>query len=124
MNKQSPKILIVGGDLETREGMFSHLLKHKFDCAMASSMDNAKLLLLRRPFDLVFCELKLADGSGLALCQQIRQRYPGTAVVVTSEPVARRYEEDAQQHGAAAFLRKPFQWKELDQVIGTVLPAH
>jgi DNA-binding NtrC family response regulator len=122
MSKKPPKILIVGGDIETREGMFSHLLKRKFDCVMASSMDNAKLLLMRRPFDLVFCELKLTDGSGLALCQQIRQRYPDTAVVVTSEPVARRYEADAQQRGAAAFLRKPFQWKELDQLIHTVLP--
>ena len=74
---ESPRILIVGGDLEIRHEMLLHLHNRQFDCLMVSSTDNAKLLLMSQLFDLVFCELKLLDGSGLALCQHIRQRHLG-----------------------------------------------
>lgn len=117
-------ILIVGGDIDTREKLFVRLRDRKYDCLTVASMDNAKILMTVRHFDLVLCELKLTDGSGLALCRQIRQTSPGTVVVVMSEPVARRYEADARQSGAAAFLPKPFEWTQLEQVIRSVLPQN
>ncbi len=124
MNVKQISILIVGGDLESRETLFIQLRDRKYNCLTAASMDNAKLLMTARRFDLVLCELKLTDGSGLELCRQIKQASPNTAVVVMSEPVARQYEADAKQNGAAAFLRKPFEWEQLDQLIRSVLPQN
>lgn len=114
----------MGGDLETRQTLFIRLRDRKYDCLTVTSMDNAKLLMTSRRFDLVLCELKLTDGCGLALCRQIKQASPNTAVVVMSETVARRHEADAEQNGAAAFLRKPFEWTQLDQLIRSVLPQN
>lgn len=121
MNINRTSILIVGGDLETRQTLFIRLQDRKYDCLTVTSMDNAKLLMTSRRFDLVLCELKLTDGCGLDLCRQIKQTSPNTAVVVMSETVARRHEADAKQKGAAAFLRKPFEWTQLDQLIRSVL---
>ena len=124
MSIKRNSILIVGGDLETREALFIRLRDRKYDCLTVASMDNAKILMTARRFDLVLCELKLTDGSGLALCRQIRQTSPNTAVVVMSETVARRHEADARQSGAAAVLRKPFEWTQLDLLIRSVIPQN
>jgi len=124
MNVKQISILIVGGDQASRETLVIHLRDRKYNCLTAASMDNAKLLMTARRFDLVLCELKLTDGSGLELCRQIKQASPNTVVVVMSEPVARQYEADAKQNGAAAFLRKPFEWEQLDQLIRSVLPQN
>lgn len=117
-------ILIVSGDIDNREKLFACLRDRKYECLTVASMDNAKILMTVRRFDLVLCELKLTDGSGLALCRQIRQTSPDTVVVVMSEPVVRQYEADARQSGAAAFLHKPFEWTQLDQLIRSVLPQN
>lgn len=124
MNANRISILIVGGDLETRQTLFLRMRDRKYDCLTVPSMDNAKLLMTARRFDLVLCELKLTDGCGLALCRQIRQTSPNTVVVVMSAPVARRYEDEARKSGAAAFLRKPFEWAQLDKLIRSVLPQN
>jgi DNA-binding response OmpR family regulator len=124
MDVKQISILVVGGDLETRQTLFIGLRDRKYHCLAATGIDNAKLLMTARRFDLVLCELELTDGSGLALCRQVKQISPNTAVVVMSEPVARRYEADAKPNGVDAFLRKPFEWAQLDQLIRSILPQN
>ncbi|HZS06503.1 MAG TPA: response regulator [Blastocatellia bacterium] len=121
MNVSRVSILIVADDSTVREALFIGMQKRKYHCQTASSMDNARFMLTARHFDLILCELKLMDGSGLELCQRIRQTRPQTVVLILSEPVAHRYEAEALQSGAAAFLLKPIECSQLDKVIRRVL---
>lgn len=122
MSINRTSILIVGGNLAMRETLSIRLRDRNYDCLTVASMDNAKLLMMARRFDLVLCALKLTDGCGFDLCKQIKQISPNTAVIVMSEVATRRGNTEAIQNGAAAFLHGPFEWTQLDLLIRSVLP--
>jgi DNA-binding response OmpR family regulator len=57
-----------------------------------------------RPFDLVLLDLSLAGESGAHLIPEIRQRSPGSRILVVSGAT----EDDVTEYGVDGFLGKPF----------------
>lgn len=98
------------------------MLMHVFDGLpidgySAPSIQQAKKALQLRPFSLVFCEERLADGSYVDLLRYVRLTHNDTRVVVllcTGE-----WEEylEALRLGAEEVLRCPLQPTDIDLVL-------
>jgi DNA-binding NarL/FixJ family response regulator len=57
---------------------------------------------------LILMDLKLADGSGLALTPKIKELSPGTVIVVVTNHDSQEYENAAYQSGADGFISKRY----------------
>jgi DNA-binding NtrC family response regulator len=64
------RILVVEDDVEVRPLLEHILLDNGFQVATAENVAIATTLLNSQPFDLVICDVKLPDGSGLAVADK------------------------------------------------------
>jgi two-component system nitrogen regulation response regulator GlnG len=66
-----------------------------------------------QPFDLVITDLQMPGIDGLALIQQVRERYPRTSLILMTCHRDREIEAVALRLGACGKLPKPFYGNEL-----------
>jgi DNA-binding NtrC family response regulator len=79
--------------------------------------------LARQDYQLIVCDVELPDGDGIALAQELRERWPGIAVVLTSG-WPERYEDHASlRRPGFRFLPKPFSMAELLAAVEGPPPA-
>lgn len=82
----------------------------------ASGIEAMKYLLDRKP-EIVVLDIVLPDANGLELLDEILAARPGTNVVICSSLGQEQIVRKAMEHGARAFLQKPF---TPDKVIETL----
>ncbi|HSP97120.1 MAG TPA: response regulator [Candidatus Dormibacteraeota bacterium] len=83
----------------------------------ASGLAHAGLAVCR----LVLCDLMLPDRSGFEVVEEVARRRPGVPVLVITGYATAEHAARAQQAGAAGFLAKPFEARELmDAVRGAL----
>jgi len=56
--------------------------------------------------DLIFMDIKLPDGSGLQLTQEIKSTYPKIKIIILTNYDLPEYRDAALKHGANYFLCK------------------
>jgi DNA-binding NarL/FixJ family response regulator len=56
--------------------------------------------------DLIFMDIKLPDGSGLQLTQEIKSTYPKIKIIILTNYNLPEYRDAALKHGANYFLCK------------------
>lgn len=61
---------------------------------------------LTRRFDLIFVDVRLPDGSGLALTQRIKDKYADAVICVLTSYDIPEYHTAAMQSGASCFMVK------------------
>ena len=90
-----------------------------FDVVPASSVAEARAQLSNDDPDLVLLDLRLSDGEGWEVLDDLREggRLERTPVVILSAHASPRTIEKAMERGAASYVTKPFITSEL---IGTV----
>lgn len=78
-----PKKILIVDDNEIFLAFMLKFVATRFvaDVAVASSVKNARLSLDEHRFDVAILDLKLTNGSGLELYQEILQKCPQTAVI-------------------------------------------
>ena len=64
------RILLVEDDLNVRPLMEHIMVEHGYEVTTAESVTSAVALLGAQPFDLVICDVKLPDGSGLIVADK------------------------------------------------------
>jgi two-component system, OmpR family, response regulator VicR len=105
-------ILFVEDDDTIAMGVEYSLKQDGFQVSLAHRLEEARDLLKRRAFDLVLLDLGLPDGSGYALCKEIRAA-GDTPIVILSA----RDEETSiilgLDMGADEYITKPFRLREL-----------
>jgi two-component system response regulator VicR len=105
-------ILFVEDDDTIAMGVEYSLKQDGFQVSLAHRLEEARDLLKRQPFDLVLLDLGLPDGSGYALCREIRAA-GDTPIVILSA----RDEETSiilgLDMGADEYITKPFRLREL-----------
>jgi two-component system, OmpR family, response regulator VicR len=105
-------ILFVEDDDTIAMGVEYSLKQDGFQVSLAHRLEEARDLLKRQPFDLVLLDLGLPDGSGYALCKEIRAA-GDTPIVILSA----RDEETSiilgLDMGADEYITKPFRLREL-----------
>jgi two-component system, response regulator PdtaR len=123
INQASPTaatVLVVEDDFLVRLCAADALSEAGFNVLEAGSGPDALRILEGGPVDVVFTDINMPgafDGAGLA--RRIRNRWPTTAVVVTSGRGCP--EEDL---GEALFLPKPYMPDRLSRIIEEVLDHH
>ena len=113
-------VLVVEDDFLVRLCAADALSEAGFNVLQADNGPAALRILEDRPVDVVFTDINMPgafDGAGLA--RRIRDRWPATAVVVTSG----RGRPDGGL-GDARFLPKPYMPDSLSRVIEEVLGFH
>ena len=113
-------ILFVEDDDTISMGVEYSLKQDGFQVSLAYRLEEARDLLKRQPFDLVLLDLGLPDGSGYALCKEIRAA-GDTPIIILS---ARDDESSivlGLDLGADEYITKPFRLRELVSRMKAVL---
>ncbi len=117
-----PIILIADDDLQTRETLASLLETEGHETYSAASASELLDLARERPgFDLVLTDLKMPRTDGIQLLETLRLQYPSAQVIVMSAYSTPETVLAAFRRGAADYLQKPFDWKELQEVLHRAL---
>ena len=114
-------ILVVDDEPNFLELMKSALGKRGFDVNTASTGPEALKLLEKELFDFALLDWKLGATNGIDLLAEIKRRQPRIrAIMVTGYPTDESRAE-AKNRGAAAYLSKPVDLKDLFDTFASVL---
>ena len=105
---RSSRILVVDDEASVTGALELVLGDRGHEVASARSVGAATELLKGDPFDLVFTDLRLPDGSGIDLLTNIRRDAPDTEVVLMTAHGSLDVTIEAIKRGAFYYLEKPF----------------
>jgi two-component system response regulator VicR len=111
-NRLLPAILFVEDDATIAMGVEYSLKQDGFQVSLAYRLEEARDLLRRQAFDLVLLDLGLPDGSGYALCKEIRAAGDAPIIILSAR------DDEASivlglDLGADEYVTKPFRLREL-----------
>ncbi|EJM67220.1 response regulator with CheY-like receiver, AAA-type ATPase, and DNA-binding domains [Pseudomonas sp. GM50] len=115
------KILIVDDEPDIRELLEITLGRMKLDTFSARNLAEAQALLARETFDLCLTDMRLPDGTGLALVQHIQQRYAQVPVAMITAYGSLETAINALKAGAFDFLTKPVDLTRLRELVTSAL---
>jgi signal transduction histidine kinase/ActR/RegA family two-component response regulator len=112
------RILLVEDDADTRSVLSSLLERGGFLVGVAADVGSALERARSEEFDLLICDLKLPDGSGLELLRELRARRtkPIPAIAVTGYGMDDDIKR-SQAEGFADHLTKPLDMRKLEASI-------
>jgi len=115
-----PSVLVACKDYESRCALASILADFGLDLVFASSVDQARAILLGQPIRLVLCEDTLPDGSFRDVLHTLKLAGSGTPLVVCSLGEIDEYLE-AMESGAFDFIAPPFNATDLAYVVRSAI---
>jgi DNA-binding NtrC family response regulator len=87
-------------------------------CPFATISEAAKFLE-SHTVDLVITDLKMPDGDGFSLFNDLHKRYPDLPVIMVSAYATDDILEKIKESGVSKFLSKPLDFKEIETVVAT-----
>lgn len=114
-----PHVLIVDDDVNTREALAEIAAGEGFTAAVAGSIREAQTQILRQRPDVVLIDIKLPDGSGMDLFNDIESRATTEIVLITGHASVETAVE-ALRLGAADYLTKPINFRRLKGLLSRV----
>lgn len=96
---------------------------HDFGYVVATAGTNAEALELAKQFkfDLCILDVRLPDGSGIELCQEIHQLQSNIPVLYYSAYASDEEQEAALSVCGDAYLKKPVSAEKLEETIAELL---
>ncbi|RLB86870.1 MAG: hybrid sensor histidine kinase/response regulator [Deltaproteobacteria bacterium] len=91
-----------------------------YTCKTASSGKEALELLQKEKFELVISDISMPKMTGLELMDKCKEIYPDLSFIITTGHVGKYSFGDIIEAGAADFISKPFEIKELNAKIGRI----
>jgi two-component system response regulator HydG len=110
-------VLVVDDDASVRRACCEVVAGMGFPVQGADSVAAARAILKHQKIDLLLLDLKLPDGGGLMLLEQVKTLYPDTSVVVMTAFATVSSAVEAMRIGAGDYLTKPFALEELTTVL-------
>lgn len=114
---RNPRVLYVEDHDDTRELVTLLLNQRSFEVVTGSTIASGIALATAQEFDLYLLDSWLPDGSGLDLCQRIREFDKTTPILFFSAAAYASDHETALRCGAQAYLTKPSHPTELCRVV-------
>lgn len=114
-------ILVVDDELSMRELLELMLLKEGYRVDCAESGKEALKMLEKLPVDLLLCDIRLGDISGIEVLKAAKQKNPNTVVIMVSAFATTENAVEAMNAGAYDYVPKPFDNDELKQTIANAL---
>ncbi len=111
-----PHILIVDDDLQTRQALTEVISSDELTIATAADLREARIQIIRQMPDAVFIDLKLPDGSGVDLFEDLALQ-PSVEVVVITGHATIESAVSALKMGATDYLVKPVNLQRVKEII-------
>ncbi len=121
MNQKMPHILIVDDELSMREFLELMLSKEGYQVTCAENGRMANKKIEKNSYDLILCDIRLGDISGLDVLRKAKTVNTNTIVIMISAYATAENAVEAMNDGAYDYLPKPFDNKELKQTISKAL---
>ncbi|HOW68579.1 MAG TPA: sigma-54 dependent transcriptional regulator [Candidatus Paceibacterota bacterium] len=102
------KIIVLEDDLIVRKNLEQQLRQRRYDVAAVANLAAAYELLSKDTFDLMFVDVRLPDGDGTELLQQLQLRAQRPLVVIMTGFGSVESAVDCMRNGAFDYLIKPF----------------
>ena len=115
------RILVVDDERSIREFLTILLEQEGYETATADSVAAGIEQLGGGPFDLVMCDLKLPDGSGLDVLHESRRRQLPTKFIIITAHTTPYHAVESLRAGAAEYLSKPFNVEDLKLILNKLL---
>jgi DNA-binding NtrC family response regulator len=112
-------VLIVDDDSNTRDALAAIATAEGFTVACAASVAEARIQLVRQRPDVVLMDLKLPDGSGMELIEDLEDRASIETILITGHASVESAVE-ALRLGASDYLTKPVNLQRLKAVLQRV----
>ncbi|MHB8524092.1 MAG: response regulator [Limisphaerales bacterium] len=123
---ESPSILVIDDDPETRAFLDLILAREGYAVRTAASGDEGLARLADSPADLAIIDVLMPGRGGLEIILEIRRLYPGTKLIAISGGFTKRTDDEpslAETLGVDRTCSKPFTPEKFLQVVREVLPA-
>ncbi|MBI4394376.1 MAG: response regulator [Euryarchaeota archaeon] len=102
------RILIVDDDAVFRAEFSDALKAEGHDVSAAPDVADGVAALQKRPFDVVFTDLRMPRKGGLDLIRQVKRRWPSVLIMVVTGFAAIDTAVEAMRLGAFDYVQKPF----------------
>ena len=121
MTENTPHILVVDDELSMREVLEYMLTKEGYQVTCAENGRAAIDLTEKGQFDLLLCDIRLGDISGLDVLRASKKNNQDTVVILISAYASTETAVEAMNEGAYDYVPKPFDKDELMQTIAKAL---
>jgi len=118
------KLLIVDDDLQTARALRKNLQFEGLEADAAGSPSEALAMLAKRPCPVVISDLRMAEMSGIELCDEIRRLHPDTDVIILTAYGTIQNAVEAVKRGAADYLTKPVDIDRLLTILRRIFELH
>jgi len=118
------KILVVDDEDPIRFAMSEYFLRHGYEVDCAQEKEEAEALLAHNCYSVAIVDLCLngTDGTeGLEIMRFLRQRCPGTKVVVLTAYGSAEIVREAAKQGVDVFLHKPMPLLEVKKIVSELV---
>lgn len=119
-----PRILVVDDEAHLRELLEITLIKMGLDVDSAGCLEAARKLLLKHNYSLVLTDMRLPDGSGLELVQDVGTHYKTTPIAVITAFGSADNAVTALKAGAFDYVSKPVALDQLRKLVRSALDAN
>ncbi|MBW2515966.1 MAG: sigma-54-dependent Fis family transcriptional regulator [Deltaproteobacteria bacterium] len=120
MTQSAPKILVVDDELSMRE-LLEYMLTHEgYAVTCAETGREAISALEKNHFDLLLCDIRLGDITGLDVLRASKKHNPDNVVILISAYATTETAVEAMNEGAYDYVPKPF---DKDELLATVAKA-
>lgn len=123
MKSAAGSILYVEDDEDTRELVTYLLARSNYTVVAAEGYDDALRLARTNRFHLYLIDNWMSGGSGIELCQKLREFNPRTPVLFYSGAAHEREKQQALAAGAQGYLVKPAENDELIEEVSRIIAA-
>ena len=120
MTNNSPHILVVDDELSMRELLEYMLTRETYKVSCAQSGQEAIDLLDQNHFDLLLCDIRLGDITGLDVLRAAKKCNPDNVVIMISAYATTETAVEAMNAGAYDYVPKPF---DKDELLATIAKA-
>ena len=121
MTNKIPHILIVDDELSMRELLELLLKREGYKVSCAENGRKAISLLKKTDFDLLLCDIRLGDITGLDVLRAAKKQNQNTIVIMISAYATTETAVEAMNDGAYDYIPKPFNNNELKATIAKAL---
>ncbi len=121
MTEKTSHILVVDDELSMRELLEYMLNREGYQVTCAGDGRKAIKLLEKKKYDLLLCDIKLGDISGLDVLRASKKSNQDTVVILISAYSSTETAVEAMNEGAYDYVPKPFDKDELLQTVAKAL---
>ena len=117
MKTCAANILVVDDELSMRELLDVMLTQEGYGISLANNGKQALKIIEKNSFDMILCDIRLGDLTGLDILRAAKKKNSDTVVIMISAFSTTEVAVEAMNEGAFDFVPKPFDTKELKRSI-------